>query len=558
MPKATPVTVNHTGRAVTREKTTTLGQDDGQRPPVTRRGALVGALAAGLASTVTLPRPSIATESGGDAADDLFAALEQKITEGMARYNIPGVAVGVIWRGRSYLRGYGVTDLSNPQPVNADTLFRTASIGKLFTGTAAMRLVDQGSLVLDQRVDSYVDDFVAPAGAQSVVAPAGAQTVTVRQLLNHSAGWLGDDLHDTGSDDGALARYVHDMRNLPQLTPVGQVFAYNNSALNCAGRVIETRTGLTFETAVEQLVFQPLGMSRSVYAPTPDGLDNLALPHTVGSDGKVVVNPAVFYRPRAGNPCGFQPLSSVKDLLTFAAFHLGNGRAADGSRVMSLAALRGMWSMPGPGGTLFVELIGMGVSWPLRPTAQGVVVLEHGGDLPGYRQDLMLVPAQQFAIVLLTNGDGGSELRAELLVKDWVLRHFTGLRNLPAPPRSLSASELAQYEGYYTADHISGDDQPEFSELQLTGRPDGTLQLVFSGFGAIAAFEQVLTFYADDYVVDKSSGMQASGSRANFLRDESGAVAWLRYSARLYRPVGSQPRETPTPPADGELQPDYV
>ena len=231
MPKATPVTVNHTGRAVTRGQTTTVGQDDGRPPPVTRRGALVGALAAGLASTVTLPRPSVATESGGDAGDDLFAALEQKITEGMARYNIPGVAVGVLWRGRSYLRGYGVTDLSNPQPVNADTLFRTASIGKLFTGTAAMRLVDQGSLVLDQRVDSYVDDFVAPAGAQSVVAPAGAQsvvapagaqTVTVRQLLNHSAGWLGDDLHDTGSDDGALARYVHDMRTCRSSPPSGR------------------------------------------------------------------------------------------------------------------------------------------------------------------------------------------------------------------------------------------------------------------------------------------------------------------------------------------------
>ena len=549
MPEATPVTVNHTGRAVTREETTTVGRDDGRPPPVTRRGAVVGALAAGLASTVTLPRPSIATESGGDGGDDLFAGLDQKIMEGMARYAIPGVAVGVIWRGRSYLRGYGVTDLSNPQPVDADTLFRTASIGKLFTGTAAMRLVDQKSLVLDQRVDSYVDDFVAPTGAQSV---------TVRQLLNHSAGWLGDDFHDTGSDDGALARFVHDIRDLPQLTPAGQVFFYNNAALNCAGRVIETVTGLTYETAVEQLVFQPLGMSRSVYAATPDGLDNLALPHTVGSDGQAVVNPAVFYRPRNSNPAGGQPLSSVRDLLTFAAFHLGNGRAADGSRVMSLAALRGMWSMPGPGGTLLVELIGMGVSWVLRPTAQGVVVLEHGGDLPGYRQFLMLVPAQEFAIVLLTNGDGGSELRAELLVKDWVLRHFAGLSNLPAPPRALSASDLAQYEGYYTADQISVDDQAQFNELQLTGRPDGTLQLVFSGTEGTPPFEQVLTFYADDYVIDKSSGMQASGSRANFLRDENGAVAWLRYSGRLYRPVGSQPRETPTTPSDGELQPDYV
>src|ERR1700761_1900698 len=264
------------GVAVRRQGSSTMRDGPGKRmmvaqdkrPPLTRRVALVGAVGARMASSV--PRGSVAA-SEADDGDAPFAALDKKIKNGMARYDIPGAAVGVIWRGRSYLRGYGVTDLSNPKPVNADTLFRIASIGKTFTGTTAMRLVDQGRLVLDERADSYLEDFIAPTGAQSV---------TVRQLLTHSAGWLGDDLHDTGADDGALARYVHDMRKLPQLTPVGQVFSYNNAALNCAGRVIENRTGLTFETAVEQLVFQPLGMSRSVYAATPDGLDNLAMPAT--------------------------------------------------------------------------------------------------------------------------------------------------------------------------------------------------------------------------------------------------------------------------------------
>ncbi|MBV8575301.1 MAG: beta-lactamase family protein [Acetobacteraceae bacterium] len=496
----------------------TAGQD-GPRP-VTRRGVLVGAAAAGLTSTVTLPRPSLATEWPDD--DPLFAALDQKIMEGMERYSIPGAAVGVIWRGQSYMRGYGVTDVSNPQQqVNTDTLFKTGSIAKTFTGTVAERLVDQGRLVLDQRVDSYVEDFVAPAGAQSV---------TVRQLLNHTPGWDGDDLHDTGSDNGALARYVNDIRNLPQLTPVGEVFAYNNAALCCAGRVIETVTGLTYETAVEQLVFQPLGMSRTGFAATPDGLDNLALPHIIGSDGKAVVDPAAFYFPRNINPAGAQEVTSVKDLLTYAQFHLGDGRAADGQRVMSLAALRGMWSMPGPGGTLEVELIGMGVSWELRPTAEGVVVVQHSGDITGYRPHLMLVPAQQFAIVLLNNSDGGIPLRSELFTKGWLLRHFVGLHNLPAPPRQLSASELAQYEGHYAEQAILTDNQVVSVEFQLTGRPDGTLQQTHLSSGAAPPPPPaILTFYANDYVINESSGL-----RYNFLRDESGAVVWMRFDGRLY------------------------
>src|ERR1700730_14111444 len=101
-----------------------IGQN--RRRPVTRRGVLVGAVAAGGTSTTTVPRPSVATEGADD--DPLLAALDQKIMEGMERYSIPGAAVGVIWRGRSYMRGYGLTDVSNPQPVNADTLFKTASI----------------------------------------------------------------------------------------------------------------------------------------------------------------------------------------------------------------------------------------------------------------------------------------------------------------------------------------------------------------------------------------------------------------------------------------------
>jgi hypothetical protein len=77
---------------------------------------------------------------------------------------------------------------------------------------------------------------------------------------------------------------------------------------------------------------------------------------------------------------------------------------------MSLAALRGMWSTPGPGGALDVELIGAGVSWQMRPSAEGVAVVWHSGDLPGYDPYLMLVPAKRFAIVFLNNGELASRL----------------------------------------------------------------------------------------------------------------------------------------------------
>jgi CubicO group peptidase (beta-lactamase class C family) len=141
-----------------------------------------------------------------------------------------------------------------------------------------MRLVDTGRLDLDVPVRRYITNFRPSEGAEGV---------TVRQLLNHSAGWLGYDYHDTGKDDGALARYVEDVHRLPQLTPVGRIFSYNNTAISVAGRVIETITGTTFEQSVRELVLDPLGLNRSGYSIDEIGDENVATPHAI-VDGRAV------------------------------------------------------------------------------------------------------------------------------------------------------------------------------------------------------------------------------------------------------------------------------
>jgi hypothetical protein len=87
---------------------------------------------------------------------------------------------------------------------------------------------------------------------------AGAR-VTVRQALNHSAGWLGDDFENTGAGDDALARYVAGMARLPQLTPPGSAFSYSNSALSLAGRLIEVAAGTTYEGRYTAQELDPTG-----------------------------------------------------------------------------------------------------------------------------------------------------------------------------------------------------------------------------------------------------------------------------------------------------------
>jgi Beta-lactamase len=245
-------------------------------------------------------------------------------------------------------------------------------------------------------------------------------------------------------------------------------------------------------------------------------------------DGKPVVRPEFYRLPRGVNPAGGL-ISSARDQLRYARFHLGDGTVpGGGARLLTRRSLLAMRSRPGPGGTLLVELDGMGVTWMLRPSAQGTRIVQHGGDLPGQHSGFLLVPAQGFALTLLTNSEGGPALVAELFADDWALRLFTGLRNLPARPRPLAPRELAAYEGTYTLQQIGSDGVPQEIVVELSG-DRGQLVATLGGVVALR-----LVFYRPDYVLvlDPTGGQ--TGQRADFLRDASGragGVAAVRRAA---------------------------
>jgi CubicO group peptidase (beta-lactamase class C family) len=498
---------------------------------VSRRTVLRGVTGTAAAAAVTsVGRPAGASADTGAA----FRELDAKIRAGMERYGIPGVAVGVLHQGKEFVRGYGVTDVNHPVPVDGDTVFRVASNAKTFTGTAAMRLVERGKLDLDARVRSYLPDF-------RTADPSVAARVTVRQLLNHTAGWLGEDFEDTGPGDDALARYVAGVARLPQLTPLGKVFSYNNPGLSVAGRVIEAITGTTYERAIRDLVIDPLGLEHTrFFAAELAGFDVAAAHGTA-----VVPEPAFYEVPRGINPAGGLA-SSVRDQLRYARFHLGDGRApGNGKRLLTRRSLTEMRSQPGPGGTLLVELDGMGVTWMLRPTAEGIRVVQHGGDLPGYHSGFLMVPERGFAITMLTNSESGPALLKEFFAKDWALRRLAGVSNLPAVPRALPDHALAPYEGGYVSAQVGLDGVLVEFGFELDADA-GRLVLTQGGVGV-----EALAFYRRDHVLILDAADNDLGFRADFLRSPDGHVAWLRRFGTLYRHVPaadvSRLRRPPSP-----------
>lgn len=491
---------------------------------VSRRAMVAGA-AAGVAALATVSYRSAAKSATRDV-DKAFRELDAKIEAGMKDHAIPGVAVAVLVDGREYIKGYGVTNVDNPVPVDGDTVFRIGSTTKTFTGTALMRLVDQGKVDLDAAVNRYLPEF-------AVADPRVSVVVTVRQLLNHTAGWLGDDIQDFGRGDDALARFVESMSRLPQLTPPGSVFAYNNAALVVAGRIIEVVTGSTYEDAVKELLLDPLELAHTRFFSDQIVGYNIAASHGV-TDGKAVVDPAFWGFPRSCNPTG-SLISSARDQLRYARFHLGDGTAPNGTRLLSDQALTGMRSNPGAGGTLQVDLTGMGLTWMLRPSAEGDVVVQHGGTWSGQHSGFFMVPSRNFAMTLLTNSDGGSHLNAELFADDWALRRFAGISNTPATAQSLTAAELGPYVGRYQTEQIIPSGVLKTIAIDFRagdGRLDGTIvDLDEDGSGTPVG----LAFYQRDFGVDLAADGTPTGTRSNFVRGPVGDIVWFRSHGRLYR-----------------------
>ena len=318
--------------------------------------------------------------------------------------------------------------LQHPLPVNDETIFQIGSITKTVTATAMMRLVERGQLDLQTPVRAYLPDFkVRDEGA--------SERVTVWHLLTHRAGWTGDIFTDTGGGDDAAARYVDGMAEFEQLAPLNQHFSYNNASFCVAGRIIEVLTGASYEAAIHELIFEPLGMARSFFFPHEVMLHRFAVGHQVVDGAPKVLSPWAI--PRGMNAAGGISCH-IHDLLRYGAFHLGDGSPL--LRPESLAAMqkRQTPSLPYMGHC--------GLAWMISGEA-GATRLWHTGGTNGQNAILTLVPQHQLALGMMTNGDRGPALYDRF--NKAILREFCGIE-LPEPQViASSAEELAQYVGKY-------------------------------------------------------------------------------------------------------------
>jgi CubicO group peptidase (beta-lactamase class C family) len=460
--------------------------------------------------------PTMATE----------AELRAQVSVLANELEVPGVAVGVVSGDDDHAALHGVTSVEDPLPVDENTLFQNVSTGKTYTSTAILRLVERGEMDLDAPVRTYVPEL-------KLKDDQVARDVTLLHLLNHTAGWDGDLFENTGEGDDALDRYVARMATIEQVTPLGATVSYNNASLGLAGKALEHVTGKVYEDVIRELVFEPLGMSRNYYFAKEIMTYRFAQGHKQNQDGSIEVT-----RPwelgRYGNPMG-GAVTTVADQLTWARFHMGDGTAKDGTRVLSEQMLRRMQqpTVECPGNALGDAV---GISWLLRDV-EDLRVVAHGGDTSGQHSTFEMVPAKRFAVTSLTNcGPNGGEFNER--ITRWAFEAYLGVEVKDPEPLRLDDDVLAEYAGRYEtiaaiADLTAADG---LLIIDVTIRPEVLEQL-----GEDAADEPpvpigILPGDGDRYIVPEGP---AKGMKGYFTRDESGKIDGIHLGGRYAERVSS-------------------
>jgi CubicO group peptidase (beta-lactamase class C family) len=467
----------------------------------------------------TRPQPSAQSH-----ADPAFESLATLVAAKMQEYRIPGVALGVLRDGHTTIRGFGVRNVNDPQPVTSTTVFPLASISKTVTTTAVMRLVEQGKIDLHAPVRTYLPDF-------RVADDSVSREVTIWHLVTHTSGWEGQ-LSATDKGDETLARFVAGLSTDMQLAPPGAAWSYNNAGFAVAGRVLEVVTGQPFSDAIDDLVFRPLGL-KLAFTRVADVVAHWpAIGHVAAPDG----SPGMQRTFTLGStlPAGGVAMS-MDNLLEYARFHLGDGRGSDGTQVLKRATLTEM-RRPQLRKQGYDEDIGL--AWHLR-TVGSVRTAAHGGTFSGHILLLELVPEKNFAIAILTNSGNGWRLIQD--VEREALRSYHGAsfamnqaighrglnETLPAVTPLAKQPDAAAYIGTYE-------------------RPMNTVDVRAAGAGLVVQVRprardaeppMPVMFYGPDRAV-VTSGPEQNAS-VEFVRDAAGAVRWVRITGRIARRVAS-------------------
>lgn len=313
-----------------------------------------------------------------------------------------GMAIAIVQDDAVLLeRGFGVTDVGSGEKVDADTVFRLASLSKAFAGTVAAMLAQEGALQWDARIVDHLPAF-------KLRNINSAQTLSVEDILSHRVGLPYNTFDRLLEQDEPYPLLVAKLGEIDPVCEAGECYGYQNIAFSLIGDMVFATTGDFYTHQVEKRIFHPLGMYTATYG--RDGLEasaRWARPHIRRNGRWTPVRPKeTYYRipPAAGVN------ASVHDLSLWMRAHLGQAPEVMDSALLETVHAP-LVATPGElGGSAWrrerLRDAHYALGWRIYDYA-GHTLVYHGGAVQGYRAVMGLLPERGFGMVVLWNSESG-------------------------------------------------------------------------------------------------------------------------------------------------------
>ncbi|MGD9720693.1 MAG: serine hydrolase domain-containing protein [Pirellulales bacterium] len=340
-----------------------------------------------------------ARAGAAELPSELTAQIDATVSKVMEDERVPGVSVAIAIDGQLvYEHGYGLADLENNVPATPQTIYRLASISKMFTATAAMQLAEQGKLDLDAPIQKYVPSFPEKEGV-----------VTAELLLKHQSGirhYRNDETRSAvfySRVGDALAIFQDDRL----LFKPGEKFSYTTYGYNLLGTAIENAAGQDYVSYVREHICQPAGIT-TMQADNP----YLIIPHRAAGyrlhgRGKTAELRNDFMVDVTNKIPGGGWCATAGDLVRFALTLM------DG-KLVKPETLQRMWT---PQMTSLGKETDCGLGCFIE-TVAGQRRISHSGGQPKVSTYLVFAPAEKTVVALMCNRSGADvHVLADLLMK---------------------------------------------------------------------------------------------------------------------------------------------
>jgi CubicO group peptidase (beta-lactamase class C family) len=378
----------------------------------------------------------------------MHRARPARLLDRMVQHHVPGVSVAVISNYRiEWARGYGLLETGKPWPITQKTIFQACSISKPVAAVAALRLVQEGKLDLDEDINTYLVSWKVPPNE------AGQPRVTLRHLLSHTAGltycWYPG--FRPGAKIPTLVQVLNGdaPANTPpvrvQLTP-GTKFRYSGSHFSVVQQILVDVTGIPFPELMQELVFKPLGMYDSSYDQSfpQTRPSTTAAGHYIDGallDGRWRIIPSM-----AGAGLWTTPSDLAQIAIDIQLAHVGKPSKVLGKQIVDQLLI----PQTPVGGKL----------WGLGFGLQGHgadACFRHPGNNIGYKCILHAFSEGGMGAVVMTNGDDGDWVYKELLQAiakeyNWSANALSEMYSMPvwriAPLRLVEYGALHAFRRY--------------------------------------------------------------------------------------------------------------